>query len=47
VCGYFKIEQAPATKRAIDTTERQDNKKKAKQEKREAFVADVVVLEQG
>jgi hypothetical protein len=41
-----KIKQAPATKRANNTTERQDNKKKAKQEKREAFVANVVV-EQG
>jgi hypothetical protein len=34
------IKQAPATKRVIDTTERQDNKKKAKQEKRDAFIAD-------
>jgi hypothetical protein len=33
------IKQAPTTKRAIDSTERQDNKKKAKQEKREAFIA--------
>jgi hypothetical protein len=40
------IKQAPATKRAIDTNERQDNKKKAKQEKREAFVAGVVEQEE-
>jgi hypothetical protein len=33
------IKQSDTTKRALETTERQDNKKKAKQEKREAFVA--------
>lgn len=32
------IQQASGTKRATDTSERQDNKKKAKQEKREAYI---------
>jgi hypothetical protein len=33
------IKQAPGNKRATDSSERQGNKKKAKQEKREAFIA--------
>jgi hypothetical protein len=33
------IKQSGSTKRAMDTAERQDNNKKAKLEKREAFVA--------
>ena len=33
------IKQSAASKRAIDTAERQDNNKKAKLEKREAFIA--------
>jgi hypothetical protein len=33
------IKQSASTKRAIDTAERQDNNKKAKLEKREAFIA--------
>jgi hypothetical protein len=34
------IKQGDGTKRALETLERQDNKKKAKQEKRDAYIAD-------
>jgi hypothetical protein len=36
---HASIKQSQTTKRALDTAERQDNKKKAKEEKREAYIA--------